>query len=542
MPAILFQTFSRFKGERASWWIAIGIVGLVFIGQARLIDGSHPYPQHFDERYVLRPAKRILQTGDLNPHFFGYPSLPIYATAIAMSAGFVWENSKPGPFQKIKNIGDVTPPYYAMPRVCLVPRLMFCFFGCLALLWAGMLGKHLYGHASLALVPIVLATVPEFLHRSWSYVNVDILLASLVLLTFMSLSTTVHRSCYWFRCVLPGILVGACIATKYTGALMFLPAALAIWLFDRKQRIQKTLVLGLCSMGFFVAFVPFSVLDLPAFLNDMSFENWHYKVRGHNRHNVEPGVPNLIEYGKDLLNIYGILGTVFAVVGLVASFRRNWRLTLIVFVTTLTMVFFLSGYRVHFTRNILSVMAVFAVFVGIGVAASFELISKFLKQIPHPFDARWMNLISGLIVLMICMITLPWHDVALAYRRPPDSRNLFGPWAMTSQPNDTQLVIPNSLKMDLRSLEGRFRIISVDLASSSDTSRILPELSKGRTVLLIPGYSQRGKWVGRAVRAEREGLLRLGAAKIIKRFGNTPVVPAPKRDLADPLFYVAVMQ
>lgn len=542
MPLLLFQIFSRFRGERASWWIVFGVVGLVFIGQARLIDGSHPYPQHVDERYVLRPAKRILQTGSLNPKFFKYPSLPIYAAAIAMSAGFVWENSQPGPFQKIKNIGDVTPPYYTMPRVCLVPRLMFCFFGCLALLWAGMVGKQLYSHASLALVPIVLATVPEFLHRSWSYVNVDILLASLVLLTFMSLSTTAHRNCYWFRCCLPGILVGACIATKYTGALMFLPAALTIWLFDRKQRIQKTLVLGLCSVGFFVVFTPFSVLDVPAFLNDMSFENWHYKVRGHHRHNVEPGVPNFIDYGKDLLNIYGILGTVLAIVGLIASFRRNWRFTLIVFVTTLTMVAFLSGYRVHFTRNILSVMAVVAVFIGIGITASFELISNFLKRIPRPFDARWMDFTSGLIVLMICMSALPWHDVALAYRRPPDSRNLFVPWAMTSQTNDTQLVIPTSLKMDFRSLEAHFRVISVDLESPSETSRILPELSQGRTILLIPGYSPRGKWIGRAVQAEREGLLKLGAAKIIKRFGNTPVIPSPKRILADPLFYVAVMQ
>ena len=37
-----------------------------------------PYVAHTDEPTQYNPAIRILTTGDLNPHFFNYPSLPIY--------------------------------------------------------------------------------------------------------------------------------------------------------------------------------------------------------------------------------------------------------------------------------------------------------------------------------------------------------------------------------------------------------------------------------------------------------------------------------
>ena len=48
-----------------------------------------PYVAHTDEPTQYNPAIRILTTGDLNPHFFNYPSLPIYLYTAVMGAGYL---------------------------------------------------------------------------------------------------------------------------------------------------------------------------------------------------------------------------------------------------------------------------------------------------------------------------------------------------------------------------------------------------------------------------------------------------------------------
>src|SRR6266446_3119909 len=77
----------------------------------RNIEGTLPYPLFVDEAFVARPAARTLTTGTLNPHYFNYPSLPMYLTAVGMAAGFV-RNARHHEFQDIVSLGNVGYPYY----------------------------------------------------------------------------------------------------------------------------------------------------------------------------------------------------------------------------------------------------------------------------------------------------------------------------------------------------------------------------------------------------------------------------------------------
>lgn len=47
-----------------------------------------PYLAHTDEPTQYNPAINILKTGDLNPHFFNYPSLTIYLNAAVFYVGY----------------------------------------------------------------------------------------------------------------------------------------------------------------------------------------------------------------------------------------------------------------------------------------------------------------------------------------------------------------------------------------------------------------------------------------------------------------------
>ena len=48
-----------------------------------------PYLAHTDEPTQYNPAIRIIKTGDLNPHFFNYPSLTIYIDTVVLYLGFL---------------------------------------------------------------------------------------------------------------------------------------------------------------------------------------------------------------------------------------------------------------------------------------------------------------------------------------------------------------------------------------------------------------------------------------------------------------------
>src|SRR5579859_2537464 len=68
---------------------AILIIGGWFRVWALTFGLPHDFTRP-DEEVIVGPALKMLQ-GDLNPHFFIYPTLFIYANAVALAAIFGWE-------------------------------------------------------------------------------------------------------------------------------------------------------------------------------------------------------------------------------------------------------------------------------------------------------------------------------------------------------------------------------------------------------------------------------------------------------------------
>src|SRR5262245_43496585 len=73
--------------SRAVFSSAVGAIAVCALA-LRLVgaEWGKPYAYHFDEPFILKPALHIVDTGDLDPHFFRYPSLMIYIEA-AIAAG-----------------------------------------------------------------------------------------------------------------------------------------------------------------------------------------------------------------------------------------------------------------------------------------------------------------------------------------------------------------------------------------------------------------------------------------------------------------------
>jgi hypothetical protein len=108
----------------------------------RNIEGTLPYPLFADEGFIAQPAARILTTGTLNPHYFNYPSLPMYLTAIGMAGGFL-RSVRHHDIHEIASLGNVRYPYYDTPGAVQGARQLFSVLSVVALAATGLVERTL---------------------------------------------------------------------------------------------------------------------------------------------------------------------------------------------------------------------------------------------------------------------------------------------------------------------------------------------------------------------------------------------------------------
>ena len=224
----------------------------------RHADSYHP-----DEGTVYSHAATIATTGDLNPHFFNYGSLPLMIGALALR---VTGAAPPAP----SGLGY------------LVLRCVSVAAGVLTVLLAALAAGRLFrnGWAGLA-AGLFCAAAP--VHAVCShYATVDVMAALFLAASFLG-SVRLLDEDGWQWYVLAGAGAGLAAACKYVGIAAVLPAIAAHTI---KRRSWKALVedRALALPGFaLVAFAlgcPFAFLDSATFLRDLMFEVRHIREGG----------------------------------------------------------------------------------------------------------------------------------------------------------------------------------------------------------------------------------------------------------------------
>lgn len=241
----------------------------------------------YEEAQPLKKAWQMRGWGpdaspDLNPHFFNYPSLTIYVQLGAQEALYAGMRLA-GVVQsadefRIRYHTDPTPFY-------LLGRLLNVVFGLLTVLLLYRISAVALraGRTVAAAAPLLLSL--SFFHIARSQmVEVDVPLTFFVLLG-VSLSLRLAESPSSRSYALAGLAAGLATATKYTGAIAFLPVVAAHFAARRSPRARGASRRGLLVSGvmFAVAFAaasPFVVADAPAFWEDFTAERSHMSL-GH---------------------------------------------------------------------------------------------------------------------------------------------------------------------------------------------------------------------------------------------------------------------
>ena len=393
------------------WPLALGLVFLLSF----FLRFPYPSPSwwHVDERaFVLHPLG--LWSGDLNPHFFNYPTLPFYLTSLLYYAYYLLSHSGTA-------LHFVAERYFVGGHDLIVlARSFHSLQSALTGVLCALVGRRLFGAKIGLLVGISFAVLPlsvRFAHLAT--VDTGLVLWQMVSLFF---AVRLAESGRLRDGLGAGICAGLAMASKYPGGLAFLPllVACALAMGSRRRRMEMLVLGGLAGALSFFCASPYVILDFSSAwvaLSSMGSEHllssahegegfslWH-----HLRYNLRYGV--------------GLLGVLALLVGLLYRLSGNRAGEWVVLSAVVAQLVFLSVSSSVFMRYVLPMAPLVALVWG-----------RLLWHLPR---RGWLAL-GVAVLLWIEPLYGTWHTRALL--SGDDTRDLAKEWIEEKRPEGTWIV------------------------------------------------------------------------------------------------------
>lgn len=244
-----------------------------------------PYVFHPDEPVYIAIIQNIFKTGDLNPHWFSYPSFLFYLNALAY-VPYYWIGKMIGVFHRTADILPVVrqavgTAFAPTPSAVLLSRLVTAAVGTGAVVIAFLVGRRLTGrvHVGLLAAAMLAVSPTNVIHSRIIWPGAFVVFWSLVALLG---AVRVYKEGNTRDYVLAGVGIGMTAASKYNAAMVVVCLLTAVVLREglRGLRDRRTfLALGVAALAFF-ATTPFAIFDPYTFAHDVVDEAQHYS-RGH---------------------------------------------------------------------------------------------------------------------------------------------------------------------------------------------------------------------------------------------------------------------
>ena len=221
-----------------------------------LADGL-PHAPGADESELMARAVGMMKTGDFNPHVFDDPGFYIHVQLIVACLRFL-VGATFGEWQSLAQVSAAD--FY------LWGRGLTAVLGTATVLLLHQAGMR-WGTRYALLAAGLLAVMPLHVRES-HYVLTDVPVTFFVTLTLV-LSLRAHESARAWAFAVAGGAAGLAAATKYPGALAMLLPLVAVWMTPgaRPSRAAGALAVMAAAAAAFLAAAPYTILDLPAFLD-----------------------------------------------------------------------------------------------------------------------------------------------------------------------------------------------------------------------------------------------------------------------------------
>lgn len=328
------------------------------------------YAVQVDEPEIVERAVNMMRSGSLNPHFFDYPGLSIYLQLVVSIVRFIF--------------GAISGEWYSLAQASggsfyLWGRIVTASFGVATVLVVYQAGMR-WGARHALLASGLMAVLP--LHVRYShYVLTDTPLTFFVALTFL-LSLVAHERGTLGSFVLAGAAAGLAAATKYNGGIALIMPLLACWMTVplRPSRLKVAFATIAASGLAFLLFAPYTILDLPSFLDNFARLANQYRV-------AVVSEPLWVLYFKYLVrHAFGWPALLLALGGMGLGIVRmvrgpgrvRWTLAVVFPLVYYTM---LTTQKIVFARYLLPLTPMLCVLAAAGVVSGVSLLRRY--EIPR---------------------------------------------------------------------------------------------------------------------------------------------------------------
>lgn len=379
----------------ATVWLAVVLLVAAVLRFTHLGHGI-PFQVGIDEPELMSRAVRMMKSGELNPRFFDYPGLMLYVHMALASVRFL--------------VGAVAQEFRSLDQVgiddfFLWGRALTATLGVATVWLVHQIGMR-WGARHALLAAGLMAVMPMHVRES-HYMLTDVPVTFFTALA-MLLSLSAHEKGTAPAFALAGAAAGLAMGTKYNAGVAILLPLVAAWM-TLQARPSRVACVGAALgawVGVFLLVAPYTLLDLPGFLNGFAYLMTHYRPRA-------DAEPSWLVYLKHLrlnmgwpaliLMFCGLgLGVVRAVSG---PGRVRWTL-LVVF--PLVFFYLVSGRGLVFARYLMPAIPFACVLAAIAVISGVSLLRRFdIPRAPR----------TALIVALTVAAVLPPLLTAVAFVR-----------------------------------------------------------------------------------------------------------------------------
>jgi 4-amino-4-deoxy-L-arabinose transferase-like glycosyltransferase len=350
------------------WPALLGLAGIVLLGLGlRLwgVDAGAPFRMGVDEPVIVSNALRMIRTGDFNPYFFDYGGLTLYLHAAVGTFAFM-AGAMEGRWSHLDAVweGDLL----------VAGRTATALLGALTVVLVFRIGLR-WGVTVALIAALAMAVMPAHV-REAHFILTDTPLTLFITLTLL-LSIRAAEQQRLPALALAGLAVGLATAVKYNGVVaLLMPALVAARLPPGRRLAGLTAAVAAWAAGFLLC-APYTVLDLPAFLNGMAL-----LMQSYNEHRpLSEAMSNYLAYLRNWFTWPGVLpswvGYVallmvaagFVVMLLRAQARPQRDAAVLVIGFTFVYFWFLSTQSLQYGRYLLPIGPMLAVGLAAGVGA-----------------------------------------------------------------------------------------------------------------------------------------------------------------------------
>ncbi len=383
-----------------------------------------PFAVGPDEPEIMTRVVRMMQTGDFNPHFFDYPALYIYLQLIVACVHFVLGASS-GAWGSLASISDA--------QFYLWGRVVTAALGTATVYLVYLIGSR-WGARHALLAAGLMAVMPNHVRES-HYVLTDVPMAFFTTLSFLltlrALEKQTPGAFAW-----AGATAGLAAATKYYGGLMIVSPVLAAFLVSNPPKPKRMLLLaalGAAAACFLLA-APYTVLDLPGFLNGFARLSGAFARRGSN---ADPGWVTYLKHMNIALWYPGMLllfwGLVLSVVRAIIGPGKPRFMLLLVF--PLLYFIMVSDRTLIFARYLMPLFPFVSLLLAIAIVSGVTLLRRF--NIPRTARTALIAALTVLAILPPAVSSISWNAT---HARPSTYTQAYE-WIVEHIPSDAGVII-----------------------------------------------------------------------------------------------------